>query len=330
MASTRRRSLTRAIALTATGGLAVLTLSGCLSLTANLTVASDATASGDLALGLQKQAAGMLGMTDLAAFEEGLKSPELTGDAGGLFDSGQCTASENDTEFLYTCTFTDTAFATPDDGPWTITKDGDVITFRLVNEGSGDAEDPTAAMLGGSMGDMTINVTFPGAIQSITGDGVTKTSDTSATVKVPLADAADITITSAASSSGGIGTILLIVGLVLLAIIIIGIVIALVMRGRKSPGAAAIAAPAAAGVAVGAVEVAGVAETVAIEPVAVETVTETEVVDSATGAVEAVVEDTVVQEAVVEETVVTDTVVTESVDEAPETTDGDAPGGPTA
>ena len=310
MASTRRRRITRAIALAATSGLAVLTLSGCLSLTANLTVDSDAKATGDLALGLQKQAAGMLGMSDLATFEEGLQSEELTGDGGGVFESGQCTASETDTEFLYTCTFTDTAFATSEDGPWTITKDGDVITFRLVNEGSGGTDDPAADMLGSSMGDMTVNVTFPGPIQSITGDGATKNSDTTATVKVPLSDPADITITSAASSGGGIGTILLIVGLALLAIIVIGIIVALVLRGRKSSASsAAIAAPmAGAGAAAGASAMAMGAADAPTQTIALEAA-ETTVVETADG--------TVVDETVVEETVVDETVVESPAEDTP-------------
>lgn len=245
MTALRPRRVPRALALAATGGLAVLTLSGCLSMNADLTVNSDAKTSGTFAVGLQKQAAGMLGMTDLGTFEQGLTSEEMSGEAGGLFESGECVASETDAEYVYTCSFSDVEFK-EGDGPWAISKEGDVITFHMVNDGATGESAEAAELVGGSMGDITVNVTFPGAIQTITGDGATKNSDTSATVKVAMTDAADITITSAASGGGGMGSILLIVGLVLLALIVIAVIIVLVTRGKKSapaaPGAAVVVA----------------------------------------------------------------------------------------
>lgn len=278
------RRLNRRLALVTVGALAVVSLTGCLSMTADVNVNSDAKASGSLAIGLQKQAANMLGMTDLDSFSSGITS-EGSDSAGSVLTTGECTASETDTDFVYTCAFSEQAFTDPADGPWTITKSGEEITFALVNAGSEGltgGEDAADLTGGASMGDLTVNVTFPGEITSVTGTMVEKTSDTTATIKGPMADVFEVTIVSKASGAGGggIGTILLIVGLVLLAIIVIAVVVALLMRGRKPAPAAAVVAPVV------------VAETVT-EPMAV--------VEEAVVAEPVVVEETVVAEPVVEE-----------------------------
>jgi hypothetical protein len=276
------RRLGRGLALVSVGALAVVSLTGCLSMTAEVNVASDAKASGTLAIGLQKQAAGMLGMTDLDSFSSGITS-EGSDSAGSVISGGDCTASETDTEFVYTCAFTDMEFTDQSQSPWTITKSGDEITFYLVNAGTAGlpgAEDAADTSGGATMGDLTVDVTFPGEITSVTGNNVEKTSDTTATIKGPMADVFEVTIVSKATGGGGggIAKVLLIVGLILLAIIVIAVVVALVMRGRKPAAEASVVAPVA------------VAETV-VEPVA-EPV--------------AVVEDTVVAEPVAEEPIVED------------------------
>ena len=321
MSVTRERRFVRGLALVAAGGLAVLTLSGCLSVNAAVDINSDAKASGTFAVGVEKQAAQMLGMTDLAAFEAGLQNPDMTAGSGDLL-SGDCTSSETDTEFVYTCKFTDTDFsASGTENPWTITKDGDAITFTMVNEGS-TGDDASADLLGGgSLGTITVNVTFPGEITSITGEKVTKTSDTSATVSAAASDPVNVTITSKSSGGGGgaIGKILLIAGIALLVIIVIALIAFLVMRGRKSPPAApaVAAAPAAAAVAMPAVAETVVAEPLVTEAVVAETVVAEPVVEEVVVA-EPVVEGAVVEEAVVEDTAVQPPADTPAADQPPQ------------
>ncbi len=101
--TTRPRKVSRILALAAACGLAVLTLSGCIKVNADLAIDSDATGSGTLSLELQKQAAILMGMTDLDAFESGLTSGDLGGQGLGAF--GTCETSETDEAFVYTCSF---------------------------------------------------------------------------------------------------------------------------------------------------------------------------------------------------------------------------------
>ncbi|MHB8795995.1 MAG: LppM family (lipo)protein [Candidatus Nanopelagicales bacterium] len=288
------RRLGRGLVIATVGALAVASLSGCLSMTADLNIDSDAKASGTLAIGLQKQAASMLGMTDLDSFSSGITS-EGSDAAGSVLSTGDCTPSETDAEYVYTCAFSGQAFTDAADGPWTITKSGDAITFALVNAGtSGLAGGEDAAQMtgGASMGDLTVTVAFPGEITSVTGSMAEQTSDTTATIKGPLADVFEVTIVSKATGAGGggIAKVLLVVGLILLAIIVIAVVVALVMRGRKPAASAAVVAPAA------------MAET-ATEPVATETVVSEPVAEETIGT-EPVIDEPVVDEPVVDEPVV--------------------------
>ena len=84
-------------------------------MTADLNIDSDAKASGTLAIGLQKQAASMLGMTDLDSFSSGITS-EGSDAAGSVLSTGDCTPSETDAEYVYTCAFSGQAFTDPADG----------------------------------------------------------------------------------------------------------------------------------------------------------------------------------------------------------------------
>lgn len=227
------RRLSRVLAAGAVGALAVLTLSGCLSMTANLSIDSDAQTSGTFAIGLQKQAASLLGMKDLDTFTSGITSPDVSEGSGDLLSTGDCVASETDAEFVYTCTLTDQDLTTPDN-PWTVTKSDDTITFHMVNQAT-SAEATDELLQGGALGDLTVNVTFPGEITSVTGDHVTKNSDTTITVAGSLSDAVDVTVTSKATGSGG-GTskVLLIIGIAVLALIVIALVVFLAVRRKGS------------------------------------------------------------------------------------------------
>ena len=71
-----RRRTSRIIGLAGACALVVAALTGCLKLDADLTINADATASGTLAIEFQKEAAGFLGISDLAAFEEAFTGEE--------------------------------------------------------------------------------------------------------------------------------------------------------------------------------------------------------------------------------------------------------------
>ena len=183
----RSRRTSRLIGLAGACALAVVSLSGCLKLDADLTVNADATASGTLAVEFQKEAAGFLGISDLASFEENFSGEELG--AEGLDNFTDCTTSETDAAYVYTCTFENEAF-TEGDGPWTITKEGDLVVLRVVNEAqSGD----DAALLGdANLGSISVTATFPGPITAVSGDAVEQTSDTSATISGSLTESIDV------------------------------------------------------------------------------------------------------------------------------------------
>ena len=116
------RRATRMTGLIGACVLAIAALSGCIKVDADLTVSSDATGSGTFAFELQKDAAGFLGISDLDTFRNELIEGDLSEESGlGVFES--CDASESDTAFVYTCTFTPrrpsptTSSATPPSGP---------------------------------------------------------------------------------------------------------------------------------------------------------------------------------------------------------------------
>ena len=305
--------------------LAIVGLSGCIKVDADITVNSDATGTGTFAFELQKEAAGFLGISDVEAFEAQMTTGDLAGDSGlGIFDG--CETSESDTGFVYSCSFTDTAFTDPDEGPWTIVKDGDSVVFTMKSEGQADAAATDGADLLGdaSMGTITVDVTFPGAITSITGEGAEQTSDTTATVSGSLTENISATITSE-TGGGGLSLSVLLVLLVLAAVLILIIVVVVVLISRRGKGAPtqtpdvdAAAATAAAPAAAAAV----VVEETVTETVVEETITET--VTDAAPVVEETITETVTDAAPVVEETITETVtdaapvVEETITEAPQ------------
>ena len=242
-ATPRPRTLTRIVALTGACALAVVSLTACLNIEADVAIDSQAKGTGTFTFALQKQAATFLGMTDLNSFKSGLTEQDMTAQGGDILSSDNCTASEDAENFIYACTFADAEF-TEDTGPWTITKEGESIVFHMKNEGSeapeaGASADPMAGLLGGgSMGEITVNVTFPGPITAITGAGATKNSDTTATISGSMTDTLDVTITSEAAAKANTGLIIAgVIGLLVAIVLVIGLVL-LIMRGRgKKSGA---------------------------------------------------------------------------------------------
>jgi hypothetical protein len=231
---TGRRSIARTLAIAAGSSAALLMLTGCLSVTANVAINSDAKGTGTFAISLQKQAAKLMGMNDLESFKSGIKQDSTTG-AGSTIANAKCEPSETSDSFVLTCSFTDAEFVKPDE-LYTITKSNNQIVFQMKNAptAGADAGQVTDLLGGGSIGDVTVNVTFPGPIQSISGKGATQTSDTTATIKGAMTDTYDVTITSATSSGLPIGLIIaVVVGLLLVAAIVIALIVFLVRRGKR-------------------------------------------------------------------------------------------------
>lgn len=259
---------------------ALFLLTACIDVNADVTVNSDATGTGTFELVLQKQAASMLGITSA----DQLGTQIASEDSGGIPGMGNCTSGENDAGYTYSCTFTNVAF-TNGDGPWTITKSGDTITFAMKGNATGDlasaeasaspsASDDLSTLLGGaSLGTMTVKVAFPGPISSVSGSGVEQTSDTSATISSDLSKTVDVSITAAASSGGSLSASMIIVLLVALAVLVLIVVVVIVMvsRRNKRPTGPPIQAP---GIPNAAEVVAGATATAVVAPVVAEEVAE--------------------------------------------------------
>lgn len=232
MSPTIRRSTNRMAALTGIAVLAIVTLSGCIKVDADVAINSDATASGTFAFELQKDAASFLGIGDLATFEQQIDEGALT--EGQELDSFQeCVTGESDTGYTYTCTFANTPFTEPD-GLWRIAKEGSSIVFTMTSEGAGEDGAEAASMLGDAgMGSIDVTVEFPGTITSVQGDLVEKTSDTTARVSASMTDTIDVTITSEdGASQGGIAGIIVVAIAAGVVVLLIVAVILLIMRRR--------------------------------------------------------------------------------------------------
>lgn len=232
MSPTIRRGTNRMAALTGLAVLAVVTLSGCIKVDANVAINPDATASGTFAFELQRDAASFLGIGDLATFEQQIDEGALT-DGQELDSFQECVTGESDTGYTYTCTFANTAFSEPD-GLWRIAKEGSTIVFTMASEGAGEDGAEAASMLGDAgMGSIDVTVEFPGTITAVQGDLVERTSDTTARVSASMMDTIDVTIRSEdGASQGGVAAIIVVAIAVGVVVLLIVAVILLVMRRR--------------------------------------------------------------------------------------------------
>lgn len=277
-------SVTRIAALVGVAAVAALTLTGCIKVDANVAINSDATGSGTFGFELQKEAAGFLGISDLAAFKSNIEEGALT-EGEGLESLQDCVTSETETGYAYTCSFANAEFTNPDD-LWQITKDGSSIVFTMRNEAAGEEDADMAAMLGETgMGAINVTLEFPGPITSVEGEFAEKTSDTTAKITASMMDTLNVTITSQDSSGGGFATILVVAIAAGVVVLLVVAVILLVMRRRAGTRDSE----------------AVVAGTVATETAVAETVV------AETPATETVVAETVVAETPATETPATDT-----------------------
>jgi multisubunit Na+/H+ antiporter MnhE subunit len=221
-----------------------------MKVTATMAINPDATATGTLAVELQKSAATTLGITSLADFSSALTKETLS--SSGLTQFDACTPTETSEVYVETCTFTNATFTTPGTAPWTITKDGATITLHVVNAqstptasasaspGASSSASATASAGSGTFGDASFGtvdftVTFPGTITSVAGAGAKQTSDTTVQITGSLTDSMDVTVTSNASSGGGkvsVAIMLLVLVAILLLIIVVAVV--LIVRRRRT------------------------------------------------------------------------------------------------
>lgn len=279
MTGRRSRRTIRTLGVAAVGVAAVLTLSGCFSVTADVAIDSDANVSGTVAVGFQKSAMAMLGMTfDGFAkdFADKLDDPGSTSSDMDGVDPASCTPSETASEFVMTCDITPGPEAMGED--FTVTKQGDSIMLHMTREGLGDVAGSDGLdledLLGGSgplsglgegddlvpgLGDLlggagqmmsgatyTVNVEFPGDITSISGEGVTQTSDTSVSISTALAQSLDVAVTSNATPGSAwldtrtVVVILLIVAVAVLGLAVVALLVALVwLLSRRGTATAA-------------------------------------------------------------------------------------------
>jgi len=240
--SNARRRTTRLTALASAATLAVLGLTGCIKVDAVVGIGPDTTGSGTFALEFQKEAAGFLGITDLASFESQISEGALTeGDELDAFT--ECVTSENDTAYVYTCTFANTEFTDPE-GLWQITKEGEEIVFTMSSPGAGEEAAGAEDLLGGaSMGGINVTAEFPGPITSIEGALVEQTSENEAVIRASMMDEITVTIRSEAGSSGPSLSVILVIAVTAgIIVLLIVAVVLLVMRRRAGTSAAAIGA----------------------------------------------------------------------------------------
>ena len=227
------QSMRRVVGFTAAMGLVVGLLSACMSLDYVLNVNADSTMSGTLKVAIAKQAASVFGLTSA----DDLLNEADSGDATsgmGLDVAKDCASSEDETNFILTCTITNAKASDIDEG-WSMTTDGDTATLHVVaNLDQATAEtDPAAFEIPDmNMGSYNFTINFPGKITKVTGTGAKQTSDTTVVAKGGLNETIDFTVTGSTSSGSGLPWwSYLVIGLIAGAVVVA--IIGLVRRGKK-------------------------------------------------------------------------------------------------
>lgn len=201
----KTHSLRRVAGVTASMGLVVGLLSGCLSLDYALNVNADSTLSGTLKVAIAKEAASTLGLTSPEDLLEGVNSGDVTSGLGLNVAEG-CVPSESETDLILACTITNAKASDIDEG-WSMTTDGDTATLRVVSnldEAAAAADPATIEMPDLNLGSYTFIINFPGPITSVAGTGATQTSETSMVATGGLSETIDFTVTGSTSTSTGL------------------------------------------------------------------------------------------------------------------------------
>jgi hypothetical protein len=198
---------------------ALLTLSGCFSMTGDLTVNSDAKVSGTMKVAMNKELASAAGISSLDAFKAG-----VTSDSGSL-PKGSAKFSETSTDYVVDVKIDN---ATMNDAQgFIVTKVGQDVVFKMVNEKkSADTPD---------LGQINLTIHLPGAIKSISGKGLTKVDDTTAKISAPGTTGETFVVTSLATSPTNSTGVYAAIGVgVVIVVAIVGLL--LVLRSRKVRG----------------------------------------------------------------------------------------------
>ena len=178
--------------------LGALTLTGCLDLEAELDVNSDATISGTINIEVASEAGALMGITSSESLAALVESGEAQDGLSVTADS--CTPAVGDTEkYEVDCTFSSTAFTDATE-IWSASREGDLITFRVFQEAA-EGSEMDELIPGLELGGIDITATFPGDIESVTGDFAIQKDSRTVEVIAPLSRSVDVTVV--AQSGGG-------------------------------------------------------------------------------------------------------------------------------
>lgn len=195
-------------------GIAAVTLltSGCMSMTADITLDSQAKGSGSMVVSVNKQLASMAGISSADAFKAIVTESGTDTPANARID-----ASESETDYIATISFADTVLDDKDFGA-RVLENGN-ISFTFANEGSESAgEDELFADM--DLGNATLTVNFPGDVIEFSGEGATKVDADTVKWSFPLTKSTTATATSLVAAST---TPFLPLGLGLVAVAVAGV-----------------------------------------------------------------------------------------------------------
>jgi hypothetical protein len=212
-------------------GALVLSMTGCLKLDMHLKLSPDDTASGTMTFALDKELVQLTG----GSFDE------LTGGETPLPSDVDVTSSDyQDDRFVgKTYTFHDVPIEKMNDSTDTdslhIRRDGDTYVISGTLDLTSDALEGGA---GGQLGQsalqsaqVRIDITFPGAVQSATG----QIDGNSVTWTPKIGERTDLSAVGSAIASGGVSTVLWIVIGLLLVAAIVAVALLRTRRNRRAP-----------------------------------------------------------------------------------------------
>lgn len=207
-----------------------LVLTACLDVDADITVNSDATATGNMTVAISSEFSSLLGVASGTDLVDQIEQGTLDGAEG--VDDFACSPVDRDGAAAMNCTFENQAFEQPDD-LWNIyAGDDDTVTF--ITTSGEDVTEEDASLLGDldfDFGGYDLSVEMPGTITAIEGTNVEQTSDTAFRVQADLDENFDVIVTSK-DGSGGFPTSLIIV-LIIAALGIAALIIYFTRRGKK-------------------------------------------------------------------------------------------------
>ena len=208
-----------------------LVLTACLDVDADITVNSDATATGNMTVAISSEFSCLLGLASGNDLVEQIQQGTLDGAEG--VDDLDCSPLDREGAVAMNCTFEDLAFEDPDD-LWNIYS-GDDGTVTFVTTSGEEVTEEDAGLLGDldfDFGGYNISVEMPGPITSVEGTNVEQTSDTTFRVQAGLDENFDVIVTSE-DGSGGFPTYLILL-LIIVALGVIALVIYFTRRGKKN------------------------------------------------------------------------------------------------